>query len=67
MSLSKQAEEALLQKLAASDETDGANAVDLGFYEAARGMGYSDDQIKGLAKVAHEKLDAFAAAQAAKK
>jgi hypothetical protein len=65
--LSKSASDVLLKKLAAADEVDGANAVDLGFYEAASGMGLSEDQIKGLAKVAHERLDAFAAAQAAQK
>lgn len=65
--LSKSASDALLKKLAASDEVDGANAVDLGFYEAASGMGLSDDQIRGLAKVAHDRLDAFAAARAAQK
>jgi hypothetical protein len=65
--LSKSASDVLLKKLAAADEVDGANAVDLGFYEAARGMGLSDDQVKGLAKAAHERLDAFAAAQAAQK
>jgi ABC-type proline/glycine betaine transport system permease subunit len=67
MSLSKTAEEVTLKKLAAADQVDGANAVDLGFYEAARGMGLSDEQVHGLAKVAHAKLDAFAAAQAAQK
>ena len=65
--LSKSASDVLLQKLAAADEVDGANAVDLGFYEAGRGMGLSDEQIHGLAKVAHARLDAFAAAQAAQK
>ena len=65
--LSKSASDVLLKKLAAADEVDGANAVDLGFYEAASGMGLSDDQIRGLAKVAHDRLDAFAAAQAAQK
>jgi hypothetical protein len=67
MSLSKSASDVLLKKLAAAEEVDGANAVDLGFYEAASGMGLSDDQIRGLAKVAHARLDAFAAAQAAQK
>jgi hypothetical protein len=65
--LSKSASDVLLKKLAAADEVDGANAVDLGFYEAASGMGLSDEQIRGLAKVAHDRLDAFAAAQAAQK
>jgi hypothetical protein len=67
MSLSKSASDVVLKKLAAAEEVDGANAVDLGFYEAASGMGLSEDQIHGLAKVAHARLDAFVAAQATQK
>ena len=63
MGLPNAAIQALQRKLAAVDEIDRANAIDLGFYRAGQEMGLSNDQIKGLAKHACEILDQTAAAQ----
>jgi hypothetical protein len=60
MELSKTASEALMQKIAAADQTDQANAIDVGFARACEDMGMSPVQTQKLAKVAREKLDKFA-------
>lgn len=61
MQLSKTAGEALMKKVAAADERDQSNAIDLGFARACQDMDMSPVQTQKLAKIARAKLDKFAA------
>jgi 3-methyladenine DNA glycosylase AlkD len=48
-----------MEKLAAVDAQDHANAIDVGFVDACRAMKLNDADTRALHKVASERVEAF--------
>lgn len=58
MAMTKQAHSEAIQKIAALDERDSANAVEIGFMKAAQDMGLTEEQYLAFRKLAVEAVQA---------